>query len=162
MINIPLLIYYIIISFFFGFLLTFSIIPLKKLPVSIVNTDSLINITLQKEAEWAKALTNISLLILTASLASLFTPIRNNTALFFLIGLMAITSLFNLFFSVYIHICGFFTLSFRMGHQEKSPLNYAFIRLCYRLAKKWHLFPFFISLIQLIIAGHIIIILFFC
>ena len=162
MIPLPYFIYYIVVFSIITVLVCMATFRVDKFPPSITNPKhEFITLVLNMESEWAKALTNVSLLVLTASLASLFTPVKNDSTLFCLIGIMAIGALFNLFFSVYIHLCGFFSLSFRAGGQNKNKLHVAFYRICIRLGRYWHLFPFVVSFIQLIIAGHILVSLFF-
>lgn len=120
------------------------------------------NIILNKETDWVKVLTNISLLTLTACLAGLYTPLVNDSTLRTLTGVMALASLLNLFFGVYIHLSGYFNLSYRAEKQRENSLHRALFRLSVRLSPYWHLPPFIVSLVQLVIAGHIIIALFFC
>lgn len=162
MIPLALGIYYAVVGCLLTAMIILAVTRMEKMPsrINAMRTE-FISILLNKENEWVKALTNISLLILTACLASLFTPIIMQTSLRAFIGTMAITSLFNLFFGVYIHLSEYFSLSYRAGFQEKNNLHLCLFRLSSRMGVFWHLFPFFVSLAQLIIAGHIVIRLFF-
>lgn len=163
MIPIALGIYYAVVGCILTALIISAVTRMEKMPPRIRAIQAeFISVLLNKENEWVKALTNISLLVLTASLASLFTPIAQNAGMLHLIGVMAITALFNLFFGVYIHLSEYFGLSYRAGFQKKNKLHLCLFRLSSRLGVFWHLFPFIISFIQLVIAGHIIVSLFFC
>ena len=162
MIPLALGIYYAVVSCAITTLFLLAVIRIKKMPPRIRDLrDGFLSMLVSKENEWVKSLTNISLLVLTASLASLFTPIINQTCLRPYIGIMALTSLFNLFFSVYVHLSEYFNLSYQAGGQKKNALHLCLFRLSCRLGVFWHLFPFVSSMGQLIIAGHIIVTLFF-
>ncbi len=161
MIPIPLFIYYIIIAVFTSGFVLLAIIPSRKeTPTESIFNFELTKLLIEKEGDWAKALTHISLLILTASLASLLNVRFDEFNS--LIGILAVTSLFNLFFSVYLHLSEHFSVSYEAGHQKNCFFLTALYRVSKRLGTFWHLPPFFMSLLQLIIAGHIIVCLFFC
>ncbi len=161
MIPLPYFVYYLVVACVFIALAVAAIIKDDEQKPSVIDTSEIKNILINKETEWVKALTNISLLILTACLASLYTPITQNNILRTLTGLMAFTSLANLFFGVYIHLSAYFNISYRAGFQKENSLHRSLYRLSKRLAPFWHLPPFIISLIQLVVAGHIIVTLFF-
>ncbi|MBQ6941634.1 MAG: hypothetical protein IJN23_03630 [Akkermansia sp.] len=161
MIPLPYFVYYLVVACVFVALAVAAIIKDDKQTPPVIDTSEIKKVLINKETEWVKALTNISLLILTACLASLYTPIAQNDILRTLTGLMAFASLANLFFGVYIHLSEYFNISYRAGFQKENCLHRALYRLSKRLAPYWHLTPFIISLIQLVVAGHIIVALFF-
>ena len=161
MIPLPFFFYYIVIVSVLVALVLMAVIKKSPQEEQIEINAKLSQFLVNKETEWVKALTNISLLTLTACLAGLFTPIANDLVLRTLMGVMALASLLNLFFGVYIHLSEYFHFSYQAGTQREHMLHRALYRLNCRLGSHWHLPPFIISLIQLIIAGHIIIALFF-
>jgi len=120
-------------------------------------------IVMELERSWAKAITHISILLLSGCVAYRFTPAEESIPqLSVLIGVLAIISLCNLFFEVLIHLSEYFNLTYQHGYQKPVAIHNGLQRLNVRVSPFWHLLPFVMYLAQFLISGHIVIVLFFC
>lgn len=110
---------------------------------------------IQKESEWMKGVVNTSLLLLSACSVYVFIPnTLKQEHLNFSIGVLAYTSLLNIFLGTLLPLVNHFLLSWDV--QRHHYLNRFYYRIIIRIAPYWHSSTFFSCLIQAISITYII------
>ena len=106
------------------------------------------------EKDWQKATSQISISVLTASVAFMFLPEKSSYAFINVpIFLLSLSALVTLASSALHSLSSFFHFSYPA--QEINKLHRGLHRLNYQLSRFWHLVPFGLLLLQIVLAGHI-------
>lgn len=106
------------------------------------------------EKDWQKTIAQISISLLSACIAFMFLPDRNAYAFISTpICLLCMSAIVTLASSALLSISSFFHLSYPA--QEINNLHRGLHRLNYQLSRFWHLVPFGLLLLQIVLAGHI-------
>lgn len=112
------------------------------------------------EREWQKTIAQISISILTACIVFMFLREKEDYAVIYIpVILLFFSALLTLAASALLSLSTFFVLSY--PGQEINDLHRGFHRLAIQLARFWHLFPFSLVLLQIVLAGHVAIKLIF-
>lgn len=166
MIPYPLFIYYIIVVIITMLLISTAVSNnVNEDPESsdIHTKQNLLEIIINHESGWIKILAHISLLLLTACLVYHFSSYKlTSPQISPCVGILAITSLVNLFFAGFHHLSSFFFASYILGHQKRHSLHKALFKISAKLNTFWHLTPFLFMLVQFVLAGHILVTIFYC
>lgn len=106
------------------------------------------------EKDWQKTIAQISISLLSACIAFMFLPDRNAYAFISTpICLLCMSAIVTLASSALHSLSSFFHFSYPA--QEINKLHRGLHRLNYQLSRFWHLVPFGLLLLQIVLAGHI-------
>lgn len=167
--NMWISLYYGVISFFLSLLFLLSRIPNQYDIKNLNDRENVIN-QYQKEwqtdffeilkkaicyeKDWQKTTAQISISLLSACIAFMFLPERNSYAFIYTpILLLCMSAIVTLASSALLSLSIFYHLSYPA--QEINNLHRGLHRLNCQLARFWHLLPFALVMLQVILAGHI-------